>query len=142
MARLYPDTPLVAVGVVVIHEGKVLLVRRGNAPSKGLWAVPGGRVELGETLMDAAAREVLEETGIVVSDAEVLWGFDKIERDEEGAVRHHYVVVDLQARYVSGRAEAGDDASDVGWFTAQELAGLSELSPVTKHLLRDRMAFR
>ncbi len=118
-AREYPGQPVVAIGVVVIEAGRVLLVRRGRPPSKGLWAVPGGRVELGETLAEAAAREVFEET----------------------RVRHHYVVVDLRARFVSGNPRAGDDADEAAWIDAAGLRAMSDVSEPTRHLLFDRLAF-
>ncbi len=140
-AREYPGQPVVAIGVVVIEAGRVLLVRRGRPPSKGLWAVPGGRVELGETLAEAAAREVFEETGVRVADAEVVWGFDAVDRDDDGRVRHHYVVVDLRARFVSGNPRAGDDADEAAWIDAAGLRAMSDVSEPTRHLLFDRLAF-
>ncbi|MBN2688089.1 MAG: NUDIX hydrolase, partial [Deltaproteobacteria bacterium] len=91
----YPDRPRVGVGAVVIKERKVLLVRRGIPPSEGLWAIPGGHVELGETLQETAEREILEETGIVISAGEPIHTFDLIERDESERIRFHYIVVDV-----------------------------------------------
>ena len=96
-SKIYPDAPRVAVGAVVIHRDKVLLVLRNQAPAKGLWAIPGGSVELGETLKTAAEREVLEETGLRVRAGEVVYTFDAIQCDPEGRVQYHYVIIDLLA---------------------------------------------
>jgi 8-oxo-dGTP diphosphatase len=136
----YPVSPRVAVGCVVIHEGRVLLVQRGRAPSRGLWAVPGGSVRLGERLDEAAEREVLEETGVRVEAGEIVHTFDVIDHDDAGRVRHHYVVVDVLGRYLSGQPRADDDAAAAGWFAAADLDGL-ELSEETRRLLTTKLAF-
>lgn len=136
----YPDRPRVAVGVVVVHEGRVLLVERARPPSLGEWAVPGGSVELGETLAQAAEREVLEETGVVVRARGLVHAFDGISRDADGRIRFHYVVVDLLADYVSGEVRAATDVSAAGWFDRSELEAL-RLSEVTRAVLRDRIGF-
>ena len=127
-AEVYPDLPRAAVGVVVVRGDEVLLVRRKRGPSEGLWAVPGGSVELGETLATAAEREVLEETGIVVRAGRPVHAFDAIERDDEGRVRFHYLVVDVAAEWISGEPRAGDDASAAQWFRLADLpcAGVSD----------------
>ena len=95
VSKIYPDAPRVAVGAVVFHQNKVLLVLRGQAPSKGMWAIPGGGIELGESLQMAAEREVLEETGLHIKAGEVVFTFDTVERDDAGRVKFHYVIVDL-----------------------------------------------
>lgn len=136
----YPARPRVAVGVVVVHEGRVLLVERAKAPALAQWAVPGGSVELGETLAQAAEREVLEETGVVVRAGRIVHVFDGITRDDEGRVRFHYVVVDLAAEYVGGQVCAGDDVSAAGWFARGEVDAL-RLSGVTRMVLRDIVGF-
>lgn len=125
----------VGVGALVIRDGKVLLVRRGRAPGKGFWAIPGGAVEIGETLQAAAEREVLEETGISIRAAEPVFVFDLIERDGEGRIAYHYVIVDLGAEYISGEARAADDAEDARWLAPADLAELN-VAPVTLELLR------
>lgn len=101
--------PVVGVGGVLIHKGKVLLIQRGKEPLKGSWAIPGGAVELGETLEDAVIRELREETGITVRPETLLNVFDHIERPN-GQVRSHYVIADYLCRYVSGSLQAGSDA--------------------------------
>jgi 8-oxo-dGTP diphosphatase len=117
----YPDAPRVGVGAVVVRDRHALLVRRGKPPNQGLWAIPGGRVELGETLQQAVEREILEETGISVRAGAPIYTFDVILRDEDDRVRFHYVIVDMLADYISGELRAGDDAWETGWKTAQEI---------------------
>jgi len=115
--RTYPESPRVGVGALVIHEHKVLLVKRGVAPSEGLWAVPGGSLELGETLQAGAERETFEETGVTVQARKPVYTFDYIERDDDdhGSIRFHFVIVDLWADYVSGEPVGRDDALEARW---------------------------
>ncbi|HKZ30931.1 MAG TPA: NUDIX hydrolase [Vicinamibacteria bacterium] len=112
--------PVVGVGGVVVHEGRVLLIRRGKQPLYGRWVVPGGTVELGEPLAAALVREMHEETGLEVEPFELLTVFDRIERDGE-RVAYHYVIVDYLCRWRSGEARAGSDALEVAWALPQEL---------------------
>jgi ADP-ribose pyrophosphatase len=136
----YPDKPRVAVGAVVFSNDRVLLVRRGQPPSEDLWAIPGGSVEIGETLQEAAEREILEETSITIRAREPVYTFDAIERDDAGKIRFHYVIVDLGADYVTGNPTAGDDALEARWVTAPELNEL-QVSPVTLKLLKGKFRF-
>ncbi len=122
---VYPDQPLASVGAVVFKENRVLLVQRGRPPAQGQWAIPGGRIALGETLQQAAEREIMEETGVVITAREPIFTFDVVERDEQGKVRFHYIVVDLIADYVSGDPRPGDDAADARWVAAEETALLN-----------------
>lgn len=124
MSSIYPDLPRVAVGAVVFKDGKVLLIRRGKAPSKGEWAIPGGSVRLGETLQEAAEREISEETGIVIKADNPIYTFDTIEKDENGQIRFHYVVIDLIAEYISGEPVAADDVTDARWVSVSEMENL------------------
>ena len=135
-ARTYPAAPVPAVGAVVIHDGAVLLVRRGRAPARGVWAVPGGRVELGETLAEAAEREVREETGVSVRAGEPIWSFDSVIRDEAGRVAFHYVIVDLLADYLEGEPHGRDDAAEARWARPEELSGLLVSKPTLELLGR------
>ena len=136
----YPKRPALAVGAVVFREGRVLLVKRGNPPAKGVWAIPGGSVELGETLVQAAQREILEETGIRIQPGEPVFSFETIERDPDGQIRFHYYIVDLEAEYLGGELRAGDDAENAQWVSADQLEHL-EINPKTRALLRDRYHF-
>ena len=135
MQREYPDRPLVGAGAVIIVDGRVALVRRGASPRKGEWSIPGGLVELGETLRQAAEREALEETGLTVKAGEVLEVFESLERDGEGRVLYHYVVVDFECRYVSGELRAGGDVTEVLWARKDELANLG-VSEGARKLIR------
>jgi len=123
MKRDYPDRPIVGVGAVIIESGRALVVRRGTEPLKGEWSIPGGVVELGETLRQAAAREAKEETGLEVEPGEVLEVVDRIMRDAGRKIQYHYVLVDFLCRRVSGEARPGADASELHWITARELEG-------------------
>lgn len=138
--KQYPDAPRAAVGAVVIHENRVLLVQRGRPPAKGDWAIPGGSVRLGETLQAAAEREVLEETGVTVRAGDPVFTFDAIDRDNAGRVRFHYVIVDLAAEYVEGAPRPGDDAADARWIGPDEMDALT-VNRVTRRLLADRFGF-
>ena len=116
-----PDRPCVGVGAVLIHEGRVLLIRRGKEPLRGRWVVPGGTVELGETLEQALVREIQEETGLLVRPREVVAVFDRIQRDAD-RVDYHYVIVDYLCDYVAGEARAGSDAEAVALVARADLA--------------------
>lgn len=136
----YPEMPRVAVGAVVFKDERVLLVRRGKAPARGDWAIPGGSVRLGERLEAAAEREILEETGLTVRIGEPVYTFDVIRRDENGRVRFHYVIIDFLAEYVAGDIETGDDAREARWVSATEIKKL-RTNPATRELLRQRFKF-
>lgn len=136
----YPNCPQVAVGAIVFKENKVLLVLRGKPPAENLWSIPGGSVELGETLQEATEREIREEAGITIRAREPVYTFDVLERDNKGSVRFHYVIVDLAADYISGELKPGDDAVDVRWFSADEVNKL-KVSEATRKLLNERFGF-
>ena len=136
--RDYPSSPRVAVGAVVLKENRVLLVKRDNPPGKGLWAIPGGRVRLGETLQVAAERETREETGVIIRAKDPIYTFDVIERDAHGRIRFHYVIVDLLADYISGQPKPGSDACDARWIAQPELDEIA-LSPSTRKFLKEKI---
>jgi 8-oxo-dGTP diphosphatase len=124
MKREYPDTPLVGVGAIIVEAGRVLLVKRGHPPLLGEWSIPGGVLEVGETVREAAIREAREETSVIVESQELLGVFDRVIRDETGRVRYHYVLVDFLCRRVDGEPHAAGDADDARWFTPQEIRQL------------------
>src|SRR5512133_3918866 len=121
MKRDYPDRPLVGVGTVIVHEGRAVIVQRGTEPLKGQWSVPGGALEVGETLRLCAVREALEETGLHVEAGEVLEVFDAIYRELDGTIVYHYVLIDFACRLVGGELKAGGDAMQAKWITLEEL---------------------
>lgn len=121
MKREYPDRPIVGVGAVIVDSGRVLLVKRGAPPLMGEWSLPGGVVEIGETLRAAAEREALEETGLVVQAGEVLEVLDRIIPGENGRAQYHYVLIDFLCRVTGGELCAGGDAADAAWATQEQL---------------------
>jgi 8-oxo-dGTP diphosphatase len=125
MKREYPESPLVGVGAVIIDDGRVLLVKRGHPPLAGEWSIPGGVLELGETLREAAVREAREETCLTVEPAELLGVYDRVLRDDTGGILYHFVLIDFLCRPLSGKAQAADDADEVRWFTLNEIEKLA-----------------
>ena len=119
--RLYPLRPIVGVGVVVFRGNDVLLVRRGKAPRKGDWSIPGGAQELGETVEQAAAREVLEETGVEIALSGFVAVVDSIRPDGEGRIRSHYTLIDFSGEWRGGDLRPGDDADDCRWVPLDAL---------------------
>ena len=124
MQREYPDRPLVGVGGVIIHEERALIVQRGKPPRQGEWTVPGGMLELGETLRGGTEREVLEETGLVVKAGQVLDVFDSIHSDREGRTQYHYVLVDFLCTWMGGELKAASDVAQARWITREELESM------------------
>ncbi len=128
----------VGVGAIVMKDNKVLLVKRKNPPNQGLWAIPGGKVELGETLQQTAEREILEETGITIRAKEPIYIFDFIEHDENQILRFHYVIVDLNADYLSGEIAISDESEDVRWVSQDEFKQL-ECTKGTRKVLEEKV---
>jgi len=123
--REYPQQPLVGVGAIIIDAGRVLLIKRGKAPLLGEWSIPGGMLELGETLRQGAEREALEETGLVVRAEELLGVFDRVIPDDAKRTLYHYVLIDFLCRKISGELQAAGDASEARWYTEDEIKQLS-----------------
>jgi 8-oxo-dGTP diphosphatase len=124
MKREYPEHPLVGVGAVIVKENCALLVRRGQPPLLGEWSLPGGVLECGEALCEAAIREAREETGLVVEVGEMLGVYERVIRSDDGRVRYHYVLIDFLCHPVAGELKAGSDASEAGWFSRDQLPAL------------------
>jgi len=124
MEREYPLAPLVGVAGVVIQDGCVLMIQRGQEPGRGRWSIPGGRLHLGERLCDGVEREILEECGVRVRAGKVLGVADLIQRDDDGRVRYHYVLVDLAAEYLSGAPCPSSDVLAARWVPFDALPSL------------------
>jgi mutator protein MutT len=122
--RLYPSQPIIGVGAVIICNGKILLEKRKNEPGKGKWSVPGGLVELGESVEQTVIREVKEETGLEVEKPEHIDVVDNIIRDESGRVKYHFVIIDYFMKLKGGTLKAASDAEELKWVP---------LSDVEKH---------
>jgi 8-oxo-dGTP diphosphatase len=130
-----PDRPYVGVGGVVLVGGRVVLIRRGKEPLRGRWVIPGGTVELGETLQEALVREMQEETGLLVRPREVVLVFDRIQREGE-TVEYHYVIIDYLCDYVSGEPRAGSDADEVALVGRTDIDAY-DLPPQARDLVLD-----
>lgn len=140
--RTYPDRPWVGVGVIIWRDGKVLLARRGRPPRLGEWSIPGGAQQIGETVAEAAAREALEETGLIVRPAELVSVEDAVTRDAAGAVLYHYTLIELAADWLSGEAAAADDVEAVCWATPDEAKQLLAANAAARRVLRTAAALR
>lgn len=134
MRHEYPASPVVGVGAVVVLDGRAVVIRRRHDPYKGQWSIPGGRLELGESLADAVRRELQEETALDVQVGPVLEVFEWIERASDG-IRHHFVIVDYLCRCLGGTLCAGDDAEDAAWVGEGDLERY-ELSEPAKSVIR------
>lgn len=132
-----PIRPVPAVLAVVLRGEQVLLVRRANPPDQGLWGFPGGRMEIGESHLDAALRELNEETGIVGDDPRLVTVLDFIEHDDAGVLAHHFAMIAVLCRWLEGEGEAADDALETRWFTRAELPGLRESASLKVEFLAE-----
>ncbi|HVI09202.1 MAG TPA: NUDIX hydrolase [Candidatus Binatia bacterium] len=125
MQREFPQVPLVGVGAVIIEGDRVLLVKRAHPPLEAQWSIPGGVLEVGELVREAAVREAREETGLTVEPVELLGVYDRVLRNAEQRVQYHYVLIDFLCRRLAGELSAASDAADVCWFTRDELPELN-----------------
>lgn len=140
LTRQYPKRPIPAVGVVVWKDERVMLIRRAKPPRQGEWSLPGGVQKVGETISEAAAREVAEETGCSIEMIGLVDIVDSIHRDDKGLVRFHYTLVDVVARWLDGDGVAGGDATDLDWFSIEKLAQL-ELWAETVRIIKASRRF-
>ncbi|MDQ5988163.1 MAG: Bifunctional NMN adenylyltransferase/Nudix hydrolase [Syntrophus sp. SKADARSKE-3] len=134
--REYPDFPRVGVGAIVIKEGKVLMIKRAAKPNQNLWAIPGGMLELGETLQEGAEREIFEETGIRIKAGKPIYTFDFMEYDTDGQIHFHYIIIDVEATYLGGEITPADDALDACWMSPEDCL-CRPLSKNTLKILQD-----
>ena len=125
MTREYPELPLVGVGAIIIDGDRVLLVKRAHPPIQGQWSIPGGVLEVGEMVREAAIREAREETGLIVEPGELLGVYDRVLRDPAKQVQYHYVLIDFLCRATGGQLQAATDAAEVRWFSREELPALN-----------------
>ncbi len=124
MKREFPEVPLVGVGAIIIEDARVLLVKRAHPPLQAQWSIPGGVLEVGELIREAAVREAREETGLIVEPEDLLGVYDRVLRNPEERVQYHYVLIDFFCRRVGGELLAASDAAEVRWFAREELPAL------------------
>ena len=121
MAREYPEHPVVGVGAVVVRDGRALIIKRAHEPRKGEWSLPGGLLELGESLPDAIRREIKEETTLDVTVGPIIETFDRVHRDDRGRIRYHFVIIDFVCWPTGGEAMPASDADGVAWVSYKEI---------------------
>ena len=141
--RLYPTRPILAASVAVIRDGRILLAARGKPPGEGLFSLPGGMVETGETLAETALRELREEVGVEAELIGLIAPVEFIERDEKGHIRHHIVIAAHAARWVSGEPQTGPEAKEIRWVTERDIADLpmtAGLTGILKQVFRLALA--
>ena len=137
---LYPVSPVPAVAVMVRRGDTVLMIKRGKEPRKGTWTVPGGSIEPGEPMFQAAKREVMEETGLSVEPLEAFTAVDAIYYDSRGRLQFHYVIIYIEASYLGGEAVAGDDATEARWVNLEKIrAGFRDAEPGTLEIIKKRL---
>jgi 8-oxo-dGTP diphosphatase len=139
MEREFPEVPLVGVGAIIIEDARVVLVKRAHPPLQAQWSIPGGVLEVGELVREAARREAREETGLTVEPGELLGVYDRVLRNAEQRVQYHYVLIDFLCRRVAGDLAAASDAAEVRWFTQEELPAL-KLAADTLDVIRKGFA--
>ena len=132
--REYPKRPIASVAACVFKDARILLVQRGTPPSKGKWSVPGGAIELGESLIDTAKRELDEECGVEIEVSDIFDVENLLLRDEDGRIQYHYVVTYLTANYISGDIRPGPEELGICWATREELMNL-DMDPVVRDFM-------
>jgi 8-oxo-dGTP diphosphatase len=139
MKREFPEIPFVGVGAIVIEDARVVLVKRSHPPLQAEWSIPGGVLEVGELVREAAVREAREETGLTVEPGELLGVYDRVLRNAEQRVQYHYVLIDFLCRRVAGDLAASSDAAEARWFRREELPAL-KLAEDTLDVIRKGFA--
>lgn len=139
MQREFPEVPLIGVGAIIIEGERVVLVKRAHPPLQAEWSIPGGALEVGELVREAAVREAREETGLTVETGELLGVYDRVLRNPEQRVQYHYVLIDFLCRRVAGDLAAASDAAEVCWVTREELPAL-KLADDTVDVIRKGFA--
>ncbi|MGB6875641.1 MAG: NUDIX hydrolase [Candidatus Acidiferrales bacterium] len=134
-SREYPERPIIAVGGVVIHDSQILLIRRGQPPLEGRWSIPGGILEIGETIAEGIERELKEETGIQVRVLDLIEIYENVLRDKENELQYHFVILDYLCEFVEGTARPGGDVTEVVWASEQQLESLS-VTGAAKRVIR------
>jgi 8-oxo-dGTP diphosphatase len=125
MRREFPEVPLIGVGAIIVEDERVVLVKRAHPPLQAEWSIPGGVLEVGELVREAAVREAREETGLTIQPLELLGVYDRVLRDPQQRVQYHYVLIDFLCRRVAGELAASSDAAEVRWFSRDKLSGLN-----------------
>ena len=141
MSRRYPSRPVVGVGAIITDGDRVLLVRRGREPSKGLWSIPGGMLELGESLVEGIRREVREEVGLEVRVLEIVEVLDRVIYDDDGKIEYHYVLVDYVCKPLSGTLRVADDADAAEWVNRRDVSSY-EITKGTPAVIEKAFAVR
>lgn len=140
VAREYPEHPVVGVGAVIVRDGRALIIKRAHEPRKGEWSLPGGLLELGESLVDAVRREIREETNLEIEVGPIIETFDRVHRDDHGRIRYHFVIVDYVCWPSGGDAAAGSDAAAIAWVTENEIDAY-QVNPHAKAVIVRGLAF-
>ncbi len=138
MKRLYPTAPVVGVGAIILRPGEILLEQRGNQPALGQWSVPGGGVELGESLKEAVQRETKEETGLETETAELIDIVDQVHLDKQGKVAYHYVIIDYIVKTKPGEPHASSDAKALKWIPLGEVEGYDLTPSFRRFFIKNR----
>jgi 8-oxo-dGTP diphosphatase len=137
---MYPDRPIVGVGAVIFHDDQVLLVKRAHEPLRGEWSLPGGAVDVGETLRAAIVREVREETSLEVEVGPVVDVVDRITADDQGRISYHFVIVDYLCRVTGGRLACASDADAAEWVAVDDLQRFKLTKAAADVVLKARTA--